>query len=237
MKAVIMAGGFGSRLKPLTNDLPKPMVPIINKPIIHYIVELLKSYGINDIAMTLGYKPERIMDYFGDGSEFCCNIEYFVEKIPLGTAGSVKNTQKFIGNENFVVISGDAFTNIDLNEMYELHVASNQLATIAVKEVGDPSGFGVVKYSKDCIIRGFIEKPVFSIEKTVNTGIYIFKPEIFDYIPPAKYDFGKELFPRLIGKMTAYKTNAYWSDIGTLSSYYLTNAEVANHPSSFGVIL
>lgn len=237
MKAVIMAGGYGSRLRPLTNELPKPMVPIINKPIIHYIVELLKSYGITDIAMTLGYKPESIMEYFGDGKELDCNIVYYVEKLPLGTAGSVKNTQEFIGNEDFIVISGDAFTNINLGEMYEEHKYYGNIATLAVKEVADPTGFGVVNFSSDGTIHGFIEKPLVSPEKNVNTGIYMFKPEIFDYIPFGKYDFGRELFPKLLGKISAYKTDAFWSDIGTLSSYYLTNAAVADHPAAFGIKL
>lgn len=230
-----MAGGFGSRLQPLTNDLPKPMVPIINKPIIYYVVQLLKKYGITDIAMTLGYMPEQIINYFGDGSKFGCRIEYFVENTPLGTAGSIKNAAEFIKGDDFVVISGDAFTNINLEEMLAAHKRLNQIATLAVKDVADPTGFGVVQCGKDGIIRGFIEKPSFTIEKTVNTGIYIFKSSILKIIPNGKYDFGKELFPKLLGKMGSYRTDAYWSDIGTLSSYYLTNNDVATHMLEFGV--
>lgn len=234
MKAIIMAGGFGSRLRPLTDELPKPMVPIINKPILSYIVGLLVRHGVKDIAMTLGYRPDAITEYFGDGSEFDCKIEYFVEPYPLGTAGGIKNAKEFI-DDDFIVISGDALTNIDLSSMMRFHKSKKTLATIAVKEMENITGFGVVNFDANGIIQEFIEKPKFSVNKYVNTGIYIFKPEIIGYIPDGKYDFGRELFPRLVGELSAYRTDSYWSDIGTLSSYYLANNHVVTHPSEFNI--
>lgn len=236
MQAVIMAGGYGTRLRPLTNELPKPMVPIINKPIIVYIIELLKSHGITDIILTLGYKPEVIMDYLGDGKEFGVKLTYVIETEPLGTAGGVKNVSKLIDG-TFLVMSGDAFTNVNIRKLLNHHFDNGKLGTLAVKEVANPIGFGIVKVDSYHVIRNFIEKPLTTVEKLVNTGIYVFEREVLDLIPDGKYDFGRELFPRLLGELSAYKMNEYWSDIGTLSSYYLTNNDVVINPSAFNVQL
>lgn len=232
MQAVIMAGGYGTRLRPLTNELPKPMVPIINKPIIVYLIELLQRYGITDIILTLGYKPEAIMNCLGDGSNYGVKLTYVTESVPLGTAGGVKNVSKFIDG-TFLVMSGDAFTNINVRKLLNHHFDNNKLATLAVKEVPDPSGFGVVKIDKYNVIREFIEKPLSTAEKLVNTGIYVFEREVLDLIPNGAYDFGRELFPRLLGELSAYDMTEYWSDIGTLSSYYLTNNDVVINPKAF----
>lgn len=232
MKAIIMAGGFGSRLRPLTDILPKPMMPIINKPIIEYIVELLKSHGIVDIAMTLGYKPEKITEYFGDGARFGVNIRYFIEDTPLGTAGSVKATGDFIC-DSAVIISGDAFTNIDLSKMIAEHLSTNATMTMAVKYVDDVCSFGVVKYDENKSITAFAEKPKFSLEHMVNTGIYIVEKTVLEFIPEGRYDFSKDLFPRIMPLMKVYEMQEYWSDIGTLSSYYLTNNDVALNAKAF----
>ena len=236
MQAVIMAGGYGTRLKPLTNELPKPMVPIIDKPIIHYIIKTLKKYGITDIIVTLGYKPERIIDYLGDGSSFGVSVRYSVEKIPLGTAGGVKQISNMIDG-TFVVISGDALTNIELDGMMSYHMTHGKLITMAVKEMDDVSGFGVVRCEDDGTVTSFIEKPTHSQDKLVNTGIYILEKRVFDYIPDGKYDFARELFPEIMDNLSAYRMKGYWSDIGTLSSYYLTNNYVALNPERFGAVL
>lgn len=235
MKAIIMAGGKGERLRPLTNEIPKPMVPMVTRPVLLYIVELLKKHGITDLALTVGYRPESIMDYFGDGSKFGVSITYFIEKEPLGTAGGVKNCSNFIDGD-FFVMSGDAFTEVDLTEMLDFQKYNNGLATICVKAVDNVKGFGVVKTAEDGLIIEFLEKPEFTTEKLVNTGIYLFKKDILELIPSGFYDFGRNLFPSLIGKLYAYETREYWNDIGTLSSYYNTNLYVAEHLFKYGFV-
>ena len=236
MQAVIMAGGYGTRLKPLTNELPKPMVPIIDKPIINYIINTLKKYGITDIIVTLGYKPERIIDYLGDGSDLGVKVRYSVENIPLGTAGGVKKISDMIDG-TFVVISGDALTNIELDSMMSHHMSHGKLMTMAVKEMDDVTGFGVVKCDEDGAVTSFIEKPKHSLDKLVNTGIYILEKKVLNYIPEGKYDFARDLFPAMMDNLSAYRMKGYWSDIGTLSSYYLTNNYVALNPEPFGAVL
>lgn len=236
MKAIIMAGGYGSRLKPLTNNMPKPMMPIINKPIISYIVNLLRKYGVKDIGITLGYKPEHIVNFFGNGENYGVNLEYFIEDTPSGTAGSVKNCKNFL-DDTFIVISGDAFTNINIADMVNFHYTHNGLVTMAVKYMEDITGFGVVNVGRNGAITEFIEKPESSDYHLVNTGIYIIERSVLELIPDGKYDFSRELFPRILDKMVAYETEEYWSDIGTLSSYYLTNNDVAMQPGRFGIVL
>ncbi len=221
MQAIIMAGGAGTRLRPLTNDIPKPMVKIIDKPVMEYALRLLKYYDIYDIGVTVNYLHEKIESYFGDGREFGVRLTYFIEDEPLGTAGSVKQAEKYL-DDNFLVISGDAYTTINIDKLRGAHLAGGRLATLAVKELENPRGFGVVKV-RDGVITEFLEKPEYSSEKLVNTGIYMLKRDILQLIPDGFYDFGRQLFPRLEGKMSAYITEDYWSDIGTLESYYQTN--------------
>jgi len=158
MKGIIMAGGAGSRLRPLTCDLPKPMVPIMNRPVMHYSVELLKKYGIKDIGVTLQYLPKVIQNYFGDGSQYKVQLHYFIEETPLGTAGSVKNAEKFL-DETFIVISGDALTNIDLSKAIKFHKTKNSIATLILKRVEVPLEYGVVVTDQTGAITRFLEKP------------------------------------------------------------------------------
>jgi mannose-1-phosphate guanylyltransferase / phosphomannomutase len=200
MKAVIMAGGKGTRLRPLTSNQPKPMISIVNKPCMEHIVELLKRHGFEDILVTLEYMPEVIQGYFGDGSEWGVDIEYSVEEEPLGTAGSVKYVEDRL-KEKFVIVSGDALTNVDLTEALTFHEERGAEATLVLKKVDDPSGFGIVTIEEDGRITDFLEKPdedeVFSY--TANTGIYILEPSVLAEIPGGQeYDFSKELFPKLL---------------------------------------
>ncbi|HPD02706.1 MAG TPA: nucleotidyltransferase family protein [Eubacteriales bacterium] len=232
MKVIILAGGAGTRLKPLTNDKPKPMVNIINKPLLEYSINHLKNQGFTDIALTLGYRAEYIKSYFGDGRDFGVCLTYFIETVPLGTAGGVKAASSFIDGD-FLVLSGDAFTDINLEAFSYFHKAKGGLATLALKEVENPEGFGVVRIDRAKKITSFIEKPANSEDKLVNTGMYAFKPEILKFIPGGFYDFGKNLFPRLVGRMFGYPTSNYWNDIGTLSAYYKTNQYVAERPEKF----
>ena len=231
MKAVIMAGGEGSRLRPLTCDRPKPMVPLLNKPTMEHIVNLLKKHGITDIGVTLQYMPQAIMDHFGDGSEFGVNLQYFIEKEPLGTAGSVKNGEEFL-DETFLVISGDALTDFDLQKAIDYHREKKALATLVLTTVDNPLEYGVVITEKTGEISRFLEKPswgeVFS--DTVNTGIYILEPQVLAEFPAEKkYDFSQDLFPKLLKEekpMYGCVLDGYWCDIGNLQQYQQAHFDI-----------
>lgn len=237
MKAVIMAGGEGTRLRPLTCHIPKPMVPIANTPVMEHIINLLKKHNINEIAATLYYMPNNIVDYFQDGSKFGVNLQYFIEETPLGTGGSVLNADKFLDG-TFIVISGDAYTNIDLTKAVEYHKSKNSKATLILKKQSIPIEYGIVITDGEGRIVRFLEKPswgeVFS--DTVNTGIYILEPEVFNYYKKGEnFDFSKDLFPRLLKDnvpMYGYITNEYWCDIGDINSYRQTNFDVIENFSS-----
>ncbi|WP_036936750.1 mannose-1-phosphate guanyltransferase [Pseudobacteroides cellulosolvens] len=231
MKAIIMAGGEGSRLRPLTCDLPKPMVNVANKPIMEHIINLLKLYGITEIGITLMYLPQKIRDYFGNGSSWGVNLHYFTEDTPLGTAGSVKNAGDFL-DETFVVISGDSLTNINLKNAIEYHYAKKSKATIILTKVDVPLDYGVVLAGTDGQIEGFLEKPswgeVFS--DTVNTGTYILEPDVLDYFSQGKkYDFSQDLFPLMLKKkdpIYGFVTRDYWCDIGDLQAYLQAHYDI-----------
>ncbi|MFL0195235.1 sugar phosphate nucleotidyltransferase [Clostridium sp. WILCCON 0269] len=224
MKAIIMAGGEGTRLRPLTCNIPKPMMPIMGKPIMEYALELLKNTGIEDIGATLQYLPDEIINYFGDGKDFGVNISYFIEETPLGTAGSVKNAEAFL-NDTFVVISGDALTDIDLSKAIAYHKSKGAVATLILKEEPVPLEFGVVVTNAQGRVTGFLEKPgwgeVFSDK--VNTGIYILEPDIFKYYNKnKKFDFSSDLFPLLLKEKVpvfGYVAEGYWCDIGSIDQY------------------
>lgn len=224
MKAVIMAGGEGKRLRPLTCDRPKPMVYVANRPIMEHITNLLKKHNILDIAVTLQYMPESIRSYFESGEKFGVKFDYYIEEDALGTAGSVKNAQDFL-DETFIVISGDVLTDIDITKALEFHKKKGSIATMVLKSVEIPLEYGVVVTNDDGRIKKFLEKPnwreVFS--DTVNTGIYILEPAILDYIDKNSFlDFGKDIFPKLLLEnvpLYGYITNDYWCDIGDLTSY------------------
>jgi len=176
------------------------MVPVMNRPLMEYSVELLQKHGFRDIAVTLQYLPEQIRDHFGDGSRFGVNLHYFVEEEPLGTAGSVKNAASML-DETFIVVSGDALTDFDLTEAVHFHRARGAIATLVLKSVVDPLEYGVVMIDPDGRINRFLEKPgwgeVFS--DTVNTGIYILEPDVLNLVEPGRmFDFSKDLFPRLL---------------------------------------
>ncbi|SHI58879.1 sugar phosphate nucleotidyltransferase [Lutispora thermophila] len=219
-----MAGGKGTRLRPLTCGIPKPMVPVFDKPVMEYTIQLLKDKGIHDIGVTVAYLPQVIMDYFGDGSGFGVKLKYFIEDTPLGTGGSVRNTGDFL-NSTFVVISGDALTNLDLTKTLDFHKNMKSKATLVLKREPVPIEYGVVITDSQGLITRFLEKPswgeVFS--DTVNTGIYILEPEVMEYYKPGEsFDFSKDLFPKLLRDkvpMYGYVTDDYWCDIGDLASY------------------
>lgn len=229
MKAVVMAGGEGSRLRPLTSRRPKPLAPIANKPVMHHIVDLLRRHGITEIVVTLHYLADEIESYFGDGSGFGVRISYMVEDTPLGTAGAVKLAEDRLRDDSFIIISGDAMTDLDLTKLIEHHRTARNNATIALQQVQNPLEFGVVIAEDDGRITRFLEKPswgeVFS--DTINTGIYVLQPDIFEYMDSGgSYDFSKDLFPRMLheGKrLGGFVVSDYWTDVGNLEQYRQAN--------------
>lgn len=226
-----MAGGEGSRLRPLTCDRPKPMVPVGNKPVMEYAIELLKKLDITDIGVTLQYLPQHITDYFGDGKQWGVSLNYFIEDVPLGTAGSVKNAGSFL-DETFLVISGDALTDLDLEKAIAFHKQRKSLATIVLTSVNNPLEYGVVITNPDGSIERFLEKPgwgeVFS--DWVNTGIYVLEPEALDYFQMGqKFDFSKDLFPLLLKNkepLFGCLLEGYWCDIGNLEQYLQSHKDI-----------
>jgi mannose-1-phosphate guanylyltransferase / phosphomannomutase len=224
MKAVIMAGGKGTRLRPLTSKQPKPMVPIVNMPCMEHTVRLLKHHGFEDVLATLEFMPEVIRGYFGDGSDWGVKMEYSVEEEPLGTAGSVKLVDDRL-TERFVVVSGDALTDVDLTKAVAFHEERGAEATLVLKGVEDPSEFGIVVTEDDGRVTDFLEKPdegeVFSY--TANTGIYVLEPSVLQDIPEGReYDFSEELFPKLLEEerpIYGYVMEGYWEDIGNIEQY------------------
>ncbi|KJF28765.1 nucleotidyl transferase [Clostridium aceticum] len=231
MKAIIMAGGKGTRLKPLTCSMPKPMVPILNKPTMEYTIQLLKQHEIKDIAVTIAHLPTVITDYFATGKKWGVNLEYFIEDVPLGTGGSVKNAENFI-DDTFIVLSGDSLTDINIEKALAFHKSRQSKATLILKNEPVPIEYGVVITNADGKVTRFLEKPswgeVFS--NTINTGMYILEPEVLQYYQKGEnFDFSKDLFPKLLADeipMYGYITEDYWSDVGALNSYTQTHFDI-----------
>ena len=231
MKAVVMAGGEGSRLRPLTVTRPKPMVPIVGRPVMEHILNLLKVHGIEDVVVTVQYMASAIEDYFGEGGQLGMRITYSREETPLGTAGSVKNAEEHL-TEPFLVISGDALTDFNLTEIIKYHRDKRSLATLTLAHVSNPLEYGVIITDDSGHIRQFLEKPswgeVFS--DTINTGIYVLDPVIFSYFEKdTVFDFSQQLFPKMLAQGDAiygYVADGYWCDVGNLAEYMKANADV-----------
>lgn len=224
MKAVIMAGGFGTRIQPLTCNVPKPMIPLMNRPIMLHIVELLKKYQITDLVMLLYHQPNVIKNFFRDGTDFGVKITYVTPLEDMGTAGAVKCAEKYL-DERFLIISGDLLTDFNLKRLIDFHEENKSLATITLTSVKDPLQFGVVVTDKDRRITQFLEKPGWGevISDTINTGIYLLEPEVLTYIPENEnFDFSQDLFPLLLknqAPLFGYPAKGYWRDIGNTDSY------------------
>jgi len=227
-----MAGGEGTRLRPLTSNQPKPMVSLCGKPCMEYIVELLKKHGFDETVVTLMFLPKVIRDYFGDGSALGVNMQYSVEQSPAGTAGSVKLAEDHLRDDTFIVISGDALTDFDLSEIVAFHKQRGAMVTIALKRVENPLEFGVVVVNDEGRIERFLEKPTWGqvFSDTVNTGIYVLEPEVFDHIPADEpFDFSQDLFPKLFemgAPLYGYVAEGYWQDIGSLPQYLTANCDL-----------
>ena len=230
-KAVIMAGGFGTRLRPLTMSIPKPMVPVANRPMMDHIVTLLTRHGINDVVSLLYFQPENITDHFGDGAEHGIRMQYMLAEADFGTAGSVKNAQSML-DERFIIISGDVLTDIDISKAVAFHEQRKAMATIVLTRVAEPLAYGIVMTDAEGRITRFLEKPswgeVFS--DTINTGIYILEPEVLDLIPAkAEFDFSKDLYPLMLQRgmpLYGYIADGYWKDIGNLHEYQQAHEDV-----------
>ena len=231
MKAVIMAGGEGTRLRPQTSNLPKPMLPLVGRPMMEHIVSLLRRHGITDIVVTVAFLPNAIRSYFGNGSELGVRMVYATEETPLGTAGSVRNARDEL-TERFLVISGDVLTDINLTAMIEFHEKNGALATLALCAVENPLEFGIVITREDGSIERFLEKPgwgqVFS--DTINTGIYVLEPEIFDLIPEGRPSTSPpRCSPRCskpVRPLFGYVADGYWEDVGTTAAYLKAHEDI-----------
>ncbi len=234
MKAVIMAGGFGTRIHPLTINLPKPMIPLFNRPIILHIINLLKKHGIDELVLLLYHQPEIIKNFFGDGSEYGIRITYVTPLEDFGTAGAVKAAAKYL-DERFMIISGDLLTDFDLSKVINFHEEKKAMATITLTSVKDPLQFGVVITDKQGLITKFLEKPGWSevFSDTINTGIYILEPEVLDLIPEGENrDWSKDIFPHMLAEnMPLYgcSQEGYWADIGNTDAYLEACQDIASH--------
>ena len=232
MRAVVMAGGEGTRLRPLTSNQPKPMVSLCGKPCMEYIMELLAAHGFGEAVVTLMFMPKAVRDYFGDGSPIGMSLDYSIELTPAGTAGSVKLAQDRLGDDTFIVISGDALTDFDLGEIVAFHKRRGAMVTIALKREENPLDFGVVVVDDEGRIERFLEKPTWGqvFSDTVNTGIYVLEPAVFEHIPNREpYDFSRDLFPKLLdmgAPLYGYVANGYWQDIGSLPQYLSANRDL-----------
>ncbi len=238
MKAIILSGGKATRLRPLTCNIPKVMVPVLNRPLLEHLLSYIKKHGVVDIMLALGKKiPDQIQSYFGDGSKFGVRMRYSTEKFPLGTAGAIKNAESFL-NEPFIVFNGDIFTDIDLTAMLNLHQEKKALATIALTPVDNPTVYGVGETDSEQRVRCFIEKPAWDkvSSNMINAGIYVLEPDILNPIPPETFStFEHDIFPLLLKEnqpVYSYPSQEYWIDIGTPEKYLRLNHDLLCRHSS-----
>ncbi|MBN1822809.1 MAG: NDP-sugar synthase [Endomicrobiales bacterium] len=238
MKALILIGGFGTRLRPLTCSMPKPMLPIINRPFLEYQFRLLKKYGIRDVVLCVAYMPNDFRRHFGSGKKLGLNITYVHEKEPLGTGGAVKNAAKYINGPTFV-LNGDILSDVNLKGMYDFHKSKKGLATIALARVKDPTMFGLVETDKKSKIERFIEKPSWDEVtcNTINAGFYIIEPNVLSFMPSGiNYSIERGLFPTLLKEQLdiyGYVFRGYWLDIGTIDKYLQAHYDLINSGADF----
>ncbi len=231
MRAVILSGGEATRLRPLTFNTSKVMVPVLNRPFLLHIVSYLKSHNIVDITLAIGRTSGRVEGYFGDGGRFGASIGYATERVPLGTAGAVKNTEGILDSP-FVVFNGDVFTDIDLTAMVNIHQQTGAMATLALTPVDDPTAYGVAETNGEGRITRFVEKPSRQEARSnlINAGVYVLHPDILKYITPNTFVmFERDVFPSALAAgvpMYAYPSHAYWIDIGTPERYLSLNHEL-----------
>jgi NDP-sugar pyrophosphorylase family protein len=229
VRAYLMAAGLGTRLYPLTGLTSKPMVPILNRPVMEHLLQLLRRHGVTEVAANLHYHPDKISSYFGDGSEYGVGLRYNLEEQLMGTAGGADAFRAFLSGSTFLVMSGDGLTDIDLTAFLTAHRRAGGIATLAVKEVEDPSLYGVVVHDDDLRVTGFQEKPPRELAEShlCNCGIYAFEPEIFDYIPTGEFvDWANDVFPALLRDerpFHVWRLESYWNDVGNIEQYRVGN--------------
>ena len=227
-----MAGGEGTRLRPMTANQPKPLLPVANRPIMEHVLRLLKRHGFSDTVVTVQFLAALVRNYFGDGEDVGMNLQYATEEMPLGTAGSVKNAEDALRDEPFLVISGDALTDVDLTAMARFHREQGALVTVGLTRVPDPLEFGIVIADEDGRIQRFLEKPTWGqvFSDTVNTGIYIMEPEVLAEVPPGEsVDWSGDVFPTLLKRgapLFGYISDGYWEDVGNHESYLKAQGDV-----------
>lgn len=233
MRAVILVGGLGTRLRPITYDIPKALVPIRNKPFMGYTLDFLREAGIEGAVLSLGYLPDPIQEYIGQRSDLDgFTVDYAVEDEPLGTAGGIKNAEKYLRDDGpVVVLNGDVLTGMNLRSAIERHEASDALATISLTSVEDPTSYGLVEVEHDMMVRRFIEKPSLDEVTTnlINAGVYVLDREVLDMIPAGReVSIEREVFPRLQSRnrLYAHVSSSYWRDIGTPRSYLAASQDV-----------
>lgn len=226
MKAILLCGGQGTRLRPYTYNIPKPMLPLGRKPILEYVIRNLKANGVTEFFLTVGYLKERIMEYFGEGKKLGVKIHYVEEKEAQNTAGSIlalKGNMK----ETFVVQMGDHLSRINVKKMIEQHRKSGCVASIGFKRAGVPLDYGIAHVGEDGMVKDFQEKPI--VTNLINAGLYVFEPSIYDYIQP-KEDFARNVFPRLLSsgkKINSYVFDDFWLDIGHTEEYEEMNRAIS----------
>ena len=232
MKAVVMAGGEGTRLRPITASMPKPLLPVVNRPVMEHVLRLLRHHGLTDVVVTVQFLASLVRDYFGDGDELGMSITYATEEVPMGTAGSVKNAEDALRDGTFLVISGDALTDVDLSEVIEFHREKKAMVTVCLTRVANPLDFGITIVDDEGRVERFLEKPswgqVFS--DTVNTGIYVMEPSVFEHVPlDEASDWAADVFPLLLKEglpVYGYVAEGYWEDVGTHENYLKVQADV-----------
>ena len=231
LKAIILVGGEGTRLLPLTSSISKPMMPVLNRPLLEHTIAYLKKNGIENIILALSHLPEAIQNYFGDGSNLGVQLTYVLESRPLGTAGAVKNAEQYL-NSTFAVLNGDTFTDLNIADMLAFHQRKGAKSTIALTWVDNPCAFGIVETSSDGGVQRFVEKPSPDRVTTnwINAGIYILEPEVLEHVPPSShYMFEKGLFPLLLElgePVYGYPFSGYWLDMGTPEKYLCLNCDL-----------
>jgi len=231
MKAIILVGGEGTRLRPLTYSIVKSMVPVLNRPFMEHVIRKLAKHGIEEAVLAMGYKPDSIYEYFKNVTGLDVKLTYSLEENPLGTAGAVKHAAQHV-EDTFFVLNGDTFSDIDYTEMLQLHRHNKARATIALTHVEDPTIFGVVETDRSGRVKAFIEKPARDkvTSHWINAGIYILEPEVLDHIPENEfYTFERGVFPGMLAggeRVYAYKSKAYWIDMGTPAKYHQLNRDL-----------
>jgi mannose-1-phosphate guanylyltransferase / phosphomannomutase len=234
MKAIIIAGGMGTRLRPLTYNVPKPIVPLANKPFVFHQIELLKKFGVTEVILNLHYLSDNIKGIFDDGKKLGVKIDFSIEETPLGTAGAVKNAEKFFDSGPMIVFNGDILTDINLDKMLKFHSEKKAKATLALTRVEDPTPYGLIIMDESQRVIEFREKPSWEhvTTNTINAGIYIVDPSIFKLAPKGKeFSFERQLYPELLQrgeKIFGYVTDAYWMDIGDPVKYLRAHHDILN---------